>query len=337
MRRPLLIPLALLAVVAAGCGRQAITADQAAVVNGSAITVSQLEPIVAKRKAQPTQPGSPTDGATIARQTLSQLIDLRIATDAALATGSRASGDQIDRQIQQATAQGDNDPLLPERARAEVLVEGVVDKLIPAQTNAQLAARLKAGDRSLIGLHVRHVLVADQATAAAVQQQLAHGGDWKAIAARHSTDPGSRDRGGDLGVLYAGQTVPEFDRAMVALAGQGTCRGKANGACASPVSDPVRTRFGYHVLQVTGLTVPSVDQARQTFDQRRRQAFQTWFAGQVHAAKVTVNPRFGAWDAASGQVVARRTAVQTTVAPGLGQQGAPGAGGQGAAPPTTAP
>jgi len=61
-------------------------------------------------------------------------------------------------------------------------------------------------------------------------------GDFAELARQYSVD-GSAGRGGDLGWIYPGDTVPEFERAMNALApGQ--------------ISDPVRTPFGVHLIQV---------------------------------------------------------------------------------------
>ncbi|UCE31610.1 MAG: peptidylprolyl isomerase [Burkholderiales bacterium] len=60
--------------------------------------------------------------------------------------------------------------------------------------------------------------------------------DFAEMARQYSVD-GSAPQGGDLGWIYPGDTVPEFERAMAALApGQ--------------ISDPVRTPFGLHLIQV---------------------------------------------------------------------------------------
>jgi parvulin-like peptidyl-prolyl isomerase len=142
------------------------------------------------------------------------------------------------------------------------------------------------------------------------------------VAKEFSADEGSKDRGGDLGVVTKGQTVPAFDQAVFALAGQGDCRGRL-GSCQSPISAPVRTEFGLHVIQVTGTSLPSVDEAREQLEgadlqQRRQEALQGWYRELASEADVRVNPRFGRWDAASGTIAERETAPRppaTTGAP----------------------
>jgi peptidyl-prolyl cis-trans isomerase SurA len=94
--------------------------------------------------------------------------------------------------------------------------------------------------------HVRHILlrVTDATPEPEVARRLADlrdritkgGQDFAQLARLHSVDPSST-RGGDLGWLYPGDTVPEFERAM-------------NGLKINEVSEPVHTPFGWHLIQV---------------------------------------------------------------------------------------
>jgi peptidyl-prolyl cis-trans isomerase D len=71
----------------------------------------------------------------------------------------------------------------------------------------------------------------------AVRQEVLAGADFAVVAARESADPGSAQMGGALGTITRGQTVPPFEEAVFSLPiGQ--------------VSQPVRTDFGYHIIQV---------------------------------------------------------------------------------------
>lgn len=69
-----------------------------------------------------------------------------------------------------------------------------------------------------------------------LRERLDHGGDFAELARLHSNDL-SAAKGGDLGWLYPGDTVPEFERAMDALA-------------VGEISPPVRSPFGWHLIQV---------------------------------------------------------------------------------------
>lgn len=79
--------------------------------------------------------------------------------------------------------------------------------------------------------------------------------DWFALATQ-SDDPGSRNNGGDLGWYdpATGQFVPEFEAAVARLA-------------VGEISEPVRTAFGYHVIQVTDQRTTAVDFAQNLIDE----------------------------------------------------------------------
>lgn len=83
----------------------------------------------------------------------------------------------------------------------------------------------------------RHILVPDLKTAQKVEADLKAGKDFAAEAKQYSTDPGSRDKGGELGWFRKGAMVPAFDQ-------------YAFTAPLNQVSQPVKSPFGYHVIQV---------------------------------------------------------------------------------------
>lgn len=70
-----------------------------------------------------------------------------------------------------------------------------------------------------------------------LRAEIAGGASFAEVAQRESADPGSKERGGDLGFFGRGQMVPAFEQAAFSLEpGQ--------------VSEPVATQFGYHLIQV---------------------------------------------------------------------------------------
>lgn len=83
----------------------------------------------------------------------------------------------------------------------------------------------------------RHILVPDMKTAQKVEADLKSGKDFAAEAKQYSIDPGSKDKGGELGTFRRGQMVPAFDKAAFSLP-------------VNQISQPVKSPFGYHIIQV---------------------------------------------------------------------------------------
>ena len=83
----------------------------------------------------------------------------------------------------------------------------------------------------------RHILVATEDKCNELKAAIEGGADFAEIARQHSTCPSSRD-GGDLGTFGRGQMVKEFDTVVFS-------------APLNTVQGPVRTQFGYHLLEVT--------------------------------------------------------------------------------------
>jgi peptidyl-prolyl cis-trans isomerase D len=112
-------------------------------------------------------------------------------------------------------------------------------------------------------VHVRHILIKttgvpkDQQAklhqkAEDLLKQVKAGGDFAALAKKNSDDPGSAAKGGDLGWIVKGQTVPDFEKAAFSL--------KPN-----ELSGVITTEYGFHIIQVLehqNARVESFDEAK---------------------------------------------------------------------------
>ena len=83
----------------------------------------------------------------------------------------------------------------------------------------------------------RHILVPTQTECEALKKQIEGGADFAEIAKKHSKCPSGR-QGGALGEFVPGQMVAEFDSVVFSAE-----LGKVHG--------PVKTQFGYHLIEIT--------------------------------------------------------------------------------------
>lgn len=167
---------------------------------------------------------------------------------------------------------------LKQQAREYLLTTKVYDEVTkgaPAATDAELSAYYEANKTTYYTAEsrtVRHILVmpgkpatddsttsttagqtttttpptdaewvAALARAQEVRAKLVAGGDWTALAAEYSNDPGSKDKGGEVGAVEKGGTAPEFEAAVYSQA-------------VDEISQPIKTIYGYHIIQVEAIT-----------------------------------------------------------------------------------
>lgn len=83
----------------------------------------------------------------------------------------------------------------------------------------------------------RHILVDSEEKCLDLKQQIVDGADFAALAAENSSCP-SGQKGGDLGSFGPGMMVKEFDEVVF-------------NEAVGEVHGPVKTQFGYHLLEVT--------------------------------------------------------------------------------------
>ena len=97
-------------------------------------------------------------------------------------------------------------------------------------------------DKFTVGTELRasHILVGTEEEAKDIYDKLQKGESFSKLAKMYSKDKGSAEKGGDLGYFGSGKMVPEFERAAASLK-------------PGEVSEPVRTRFGYHIIKLTDI------------------------------------------------------------------------------------
>ncbi len=174
--------------------------------------------------------------------------------------------------------------------REQIILDKAVGgsvKVSDAQISAYFAKNHAAFDKPA-QVDARHILVPDLATANKIEAQLKAGAKFSALAKQYSMDPGSKDKGGELGWFRRGQMVPAFDQAAFSLP-------------VGKISAPVKSPFGYHIIQVEkrqpGVKATLANTHDRIADLLRQQQeaplIQPFLAGLQEKATITVNdPRF---------------------------------------------
>lgn len=196
---------------------------------------------------------------------LDQLIDAR-----AVAAEARRKGmdkdPEIKRQVDAAA----------QRAFESAVLEREVG---PAVSDAALRARYDrdvAGKPGVEEVHARHILVETEALAVTIIGELGKGGDFAALSTKHSKDPGAARSGGDLGFFKKDDMVPEFATAAFAL--------KDGQVSATPV----KTQFGWHVIQTIERRRAPAETFEQARDELRDKAIQDGIRAVVDRARAVV-------------------------------------------------
>jgi parvulin-like peptidyl-prolyl isomerase len=129
-------------------------------------------------------------------------------------------------------------------------------------------------------LWARHILVEDEAKAKELHDQLVAVDNleeqselFNRLAAENSTDVSNKDKGGDLDWFGPGRMVQPFEEA-------------AKGLELYEISAPVQTDFGWHIIQLLGREVRTLD--GDAYQQLREQKFQEWLDKQHESAQIEI-------------------------------------------------
>ncbi len=127
----------------------------------------------------------------------------------------------------------------------------------------------------------RHILVESEATAKEVKAKLDAGGDFAELAKTYSTDTSNKDAGGELGYFGRDSMVKEFEDVAFSLK-------------AGETSGPVKTEFGYHIIQVEEkkpAAEANYENSKEEIkgillDQKISEQYETWLQGKFQELKV---------------------------------------------------
>lgn len=235
--------------------------DAVASVNGVYIskkTLDTLEKEIAERSQGQTFPKE---------QLLEELVQRELLIQQALQKQLDKSPEVIERM---ATVRNS---LLSQAALQDYLkANPVTDEEIKAEYDSKMA---NMGEE----YKASHILVKTEDEAKKIIAELEKGGDFKALAKKHSIDPMGSE-GGDLGWFTPDRMVPPFSEAVVSL---------ENGKFSK---EPVQTQFGWHVIlreEARALTPPPFDAVKEQIrPMLQRQKAQTMIENLRNNAKVEI-------------------------------------------------
>jgi peptidyl-prolyl cis-trans isomerase C len=224
--RPALLAAIALTLLAAPCQRasaeDALSSKVVAKVNGQAITESDMK--FAEGELSADLGDLPPE---VKRRALAEyLIDNVLFADAATAAKLDTSPD-FEEQMKYLHRRLLREQFFEKSLKSTVSVDEA-KKLYDARVT-----EMKPEDE----FAARHILVDTEEKAKELHDKIKAGADFAQLAKENSKDTGSKDQGGLLGYLVAGQLVPEF-AAKIATMQKGE------------VSDPVKTQFGWHIIKL---------------------------------------------------------------------------------------
>lgn len=292
-KTPLLFVAALaVALGLVGCGgggTASLAGNDVAVVGSQHVTRANFDQILGqaeksyKQQKRPFPKAGSPEYETLKNQIVGFLVQRAEYAQKADDLGIKVDDKKVDARLKQLKKQyfGGNE----KRYESTIKAQGLTDKTVREDIRTQLVseaifnkvtADVKVSDADLMKYYrknkrqfsqpesreVRHILVKKKALADSLYRQLKAGADFAKLAKKYSQDPGSKAQGGKL-TVSKGQTVPPFDKAAFSL--------KKN-----ELSRPVKTQYGWHVIQPLGDVKPArVTPFKQVKSQIKGQLEQT--------------------------------------------------------------
>jgi parvulin-like peptidyl-prolyl isomerase len=228
-----------------------ISSDLAAKVNGEPITTNEVDSAFAALPAMYQQ-------FMTKQQVLEQVIDEKLLVLDAQNKGIIISEDELNKELQ--TLKDDNklteadfqkalaEQNLTEAAFKDLFKKRLLIRKLFNETILKDITVTEADARTYYDANkeqffqpeqvaARHILVNTSAEAQKIYDELKKGGNFSDLAVKYSIDPSAQYNEGDLGFFGREQMVPEFEEAAFALK-------------VGEISQPVKTSFGYHIIEV---------------------------------------------------------------------------------------
>jgi foldase protein PrsA len=294
--------LALAATLVAACGSsessKTVPPGAVALVGAKAVEKADLDRLIAQtktnyeaQKQEFPEVGTP-EYETLKSTLLKGLVQQSQWEQAGAAMGVRVSEKEIDTQLdalKQQYFKGDEDKFkaeldkqgltveqLREQLRARVLSNKIYSAVIKKVkvTDAEIKAYYdnhKAQYLQPESREVRHILVKKKSLADELYAKLKNGADFAQLARKYTQDEASKADGGNF-TAYKGKTVEPFDKFVFA-------------AKKGDLSKPIKTEFGWHVIEVLSEVKPAAPQpfaeAKETISstllqQQQNQALKAW-------------------------------------------------------------
>jgi foldase protein PrsA len=316
---PLLL-LALVALLAAACGSDdesgegTVPAGSIALVGEQAIPKEELDRLIERTKAnyeaqEQEFPAAGTPAYENLKSTLVRsLVQQAQWEQAGAEMGIKVTEDEVNSQLASLKEQyfnGDEEKyqeelekqgLTEEQLREQIESKLLSDKIYAAVTkkatvtDAEIKAyydQNKAQYEQPESRQVRHILVKQEALANEIHAKLENGGDFAKLAKQYSEDTASKAEGGKF-EAFKGKTVAPFDKFVFA-------------ADTGDLSQPIKTEFGWHVIEVLGDVEPAsaqpLDDVSETIkstllQEEQNKALQDWVAQTKTKYKVVYAPGY---------------------------------------------
>lgn len=313
MTKPRLLAVSVVALVgvafAAGCGNERVSvgANDVAVVDNCVISKEQFNNILDQAKVsyktnkQPFPEPGTEQYTALRKQAMQFLVQRCEFNQAADELGLEITDEDVEKQLATIKTQyfgkdGKCDAACEKKYQAQIAKQELTERQVRDDVRASVVQNklytkvtdgVTVSDEELEEYYkknkqqyvlpesrdVRHILVKKKALADQLYQQVTSGGDFAALAKKHSEDPGSKTSGGKL-TVSKGRQVPEFDKSAFSLA-------------VDEISKPIKTQYGWHIIQAltkikkastTPLSEVKPQIRQQLLQQEKQEEMKKWVA-----------------------------------------------------------